>query len=292
MGRLSAAVRRAASTAFLAVCVACALSAGPASARTLIGVTLVEHRQAPAEIQRVRAGYPASAAGLRAGDLILEVNGVAPIGAEAAARAITSTEDGPTQLQIRREREVFEITILPWSTPNPALDEALFPYPDPAPVGSTLRARIAERDYEVVTPNAVFTLSRSIGSDRAMLGRRVAFRARVMNCDVVSGAPPALYQPSSSPLYEFRPIQSLLFDPVAAEEERAKCDRYMRANGLDLSSPIVVVAGRFVLDEERVFSHGGPVLLVDAMLFDNNHVSLGAQVVGFVDVVERFVSTF
>lgn len=280
--------------AALLVGVALLASVTDAPARVLIGVTLGEHADAAAVIQRVRAGYPADAAGLRRGDLIIEVDGVPPAGAEAAARAITERSDGPTRLLIRRDGAAFEATILPWATPDPTRDAALFPYPeDPeALAGTALRARIAERDYEIVSPAAVFTLARSFNADSSMVGRRVAFRARVMNCDMLAGAPPTLYQPGSSPLYEFSPTQSLLFDPEAAAAEKARCDAYMDANGLKLSSPVVVIAGRFAVDENRVLSSGGPVLLVDAVLFDQNHVSLGSQVVGFVDVLERMASAF
>ncbi len=280
--------------ALLTALVLAASAVAPAAARVLIGVTLIEHDRAPAEIQRVRAGYPAAAAGLRPGDLVLEVNGAAPDGAEATARAITASGDEPVLLVLRRGGERVEATILPWATPDPERDAALFPYPAPedAPIGTSLRARIAERDYDIVSPEAVFTLERAFGADQAMIGRRVAFRARAINCDAIAGAPPTLYPPNNSPLNEFRPAQSLLFDPRAAEAERARCEAYMRERGLDLSSPVVVVAGRFVLDEGRVFSSGGPVLLVDAVLFDNTHVSLGMQVIGFIDVLERIASAF
>lgn len=265
--------------------------AAPVEAKPIIGVALVDEDGDAARILRVRRGFPGAEAGLAEEDVIVAVNGAATDGAEETAEAIAGSAVGAIRLTVRRDAETLDIAVTPWRAPDPALDAELFPYASPPAegVGTALRARVDGRDYEVVSAGAVFTLARSFNADNGFLGRRVAFRARVVNCDALAGAPAALSQPNSSPLYSFEPVQSLLFDPIAAEEERLKCEAYMERNGLDLSSPVVVIAGRLAQDEERVFSYGGTVLLVDAMLFDNNHVTLGEQVVGLVDFVETLV---
>ena len=286
--------------AFLAVLGVAAAPSGGAGAKPLIGVSLIEHDQAAAEVYRVRPGFPAARAGLEEGDLILDVDGVELKSAEDVAAAISKaiewSEDGKTEgvaksLHVRRGDETFYLVIRPWITPNAALDAELFPYPSPSvsESGTALKARIADRDYDIVSAQAVFTLLRSIGVDNSFQGRRVAFRARVLNCDQLAGGPTELAQPGSSPLYTFTPAQSLLFDPKAAEVERLKCETYFDQNNLDLSSPIVVIAGRLTTDEKAVMSQGGPILLVDAVLFDNSHVTLGDQVMGLVQFVDQMV---
>lgn len=270
-----------------------ALSTQSALAKPLIGVTLVEHKGAAAKVKRVRAGYPASSAGLRAGDLIVAVGGAAPDGAAATARAIGDSADGaPLRLKIQRRNKTLSVVLAPWASPDPKRDAELFPYPLKPVEGSALKARIDGRDYEVTSSDLVFTFGRAVGSDASFLGRRLTFRARVMNCDQLAGAPRRLFQPSASPLFEFEPAQSLLFDPKRADAQRQRCVTYMRQRNLSLSSPVVVVAGRFAYDQSGLFSKGGSVFLVDAILFDNNHVSLGGQVVGLVDMIERVVSVF
>ncbi|MCI4664343.1 MAG: PDZ domain-containing protein [Neomegalonema sp.] len=276
----------------IATALLCAGLGAIAKAKPLIGVALVDDGAKGAKILRVRPGFPADRAGLRAGDYIVGVNETAPKTARAAAAAIAAATDAPAKMRVARRGKMLDVTISPWVTPNPKLDAELFPYPDPKSVkaGTALKARIAERDYEIVSSAAVFTMARSFGADESFKGRRIAFRARVDHCGHLAGAPKELAQPSSSPLYSFPPAQSLLFDPAAAAAERAKCDAYMKKHELDLSSPIVVIAARLTIDDKKVFSKsGGPVMLIDAMLFDNRHVTLGEQVLGVVELVEPVI---
>lgn len=262
--------------------------------RPVIGAAL-----APAEtrddvagvVTDVRPGYPAALAGLQVGDLIESVDGVAlrsPADA-AAALAAFGAADAPDTLRlgVLRAGAALSVDVTPWLTPDPARDAALFPYPDDAPPQTAFMARIADGDYAHVSPGRVFSAMRVFGLDDSLLNRRIAFRARVRSCGDIA----ALRGPAETPDAEISPglelIPSLLFDPTAAAEQRTLCAAHFEASGLLYSSPLVVVAGRFVDDADAMLSEGGEIFLADAVLFDHATVSMGEEIVSFVELMAR-----
>jgi len=74
------------------------------------GVRWSEARQG-IEIGEVDAAGPAFAAGLRAGDRLLAINGVAPKGEAAAARALGAKGDVPNYLTVQRARRIWGVFV-------------------------------------------------------------------------------------------------------------------------------------------------------------------------------------
>jgi regulator of sigma E protease len=107
------------------------------------------------QVASVQAGEPAEAAGLRAGDVILAVNGEKPITHARVIEIIRANENKPLQFEIQRDGSTQVLTVTPKKTA------------DIVRIG----AQIRELEVRIIQPNLLeaFTLSAQRNYDWAKL---------------------------------------------------------------------------------------------------------------------------
>lgn len=255
------------------------LGVAQAEPKPILGAMLAGKPGETVTIFSVQKGFPAALGGLREGDEILALNDV-ELDDPAEMATIVREQGGEISMfRVRRDTEELFVAVKPWMTPDPGRDAELFPYAedDEGAPTSALAARIDGRDYPLIERGGVFKLERFLGLE-APKGR-VAFRARVETCDEIERLAGPIAQPTGDPMHRLTSVRSLLFDFDLARAERVACVAYMRKNDLSLSSPVVVIAGRFVEDAAAAYSSGGSMLLIDAVKFDHRHVTLGERLV-------------
>lgn len=264
--------------------------------RPIVGLALEfvdgDDARSAGQIVAIEAGYPADLAGLQVGDLIVAVDGAPATSTQDLIDGIRAAAGGldsdSVEIGVVRAGEALSFDVAPWITPDPERDAALFPYPESQGPSTALLARIGLHDYELIAPPRVFSTLRAIGLDSSLNDRRIAFRVRLASCGELASLRRGALAPTADLSPELALTPSLLFDRARADAERAACDAYFEAHDLRFSTPVAVLAGRFVADVEGHFGDAGATLfLTDAALFDQRHVTLGAEIVSLVELMAR-----
>lgn len=253
----------------------------------LLGLSVMADKEAGGlRITSVQRGFPAAEAGLSEGDVVLQA-GSLPLTAPAGlAERIAAGAGAPLPLLVARGTAAPRyVAARPLAFPDPDRDARDFPYPTDFLAAPRFAVTLEGRGYEPVTPEAVFALApwlaqTAFGVDHPLSGRRLLL-ATAMACRDLTAPFFDLSDPDGGLGAPVSAVPSPLFDPRAARAERARCETHLAAAS-GATRAVGRVAGRFAADPEGVYGGAGAVFLVDALYFDDDHLTRLDELAGLV----------